>query len=110
MPFLIQVARKPRTRECIVTVGDPHKNPYKQAEIHARTVRDFLIHLAIFLPSAGVLLLIALVSSPMLLWLLILVGIWGLGFLLHALALLHPFQHLSRLWDEDRLRRRYRKR
>jgi len=84
-------------------------NPYKEAEVRARAVRDFLIHLALFLPSAVLLVLLELLGGSGGVWLIVTVLLWGLGVLLHGVSLLNPIQRLSRLWDEERLRDRYRR-
>lgn len=65
----------------------------------ARARRDFLIHLVLFVPGAGLLILLVLWSdgpATAIRWLL---GLWLLGLALHGLSLLHPLKRLSRLLD-----------
>jgi len=80
-------------------------NSYRQAEIHARTLRDFRIHLLIFLPSALLLGLLALLWAGGRMPLLVLLAVWALGLACHALALLHPLERLKRFWEVDASRR-----
>ncbi|MEA5445147.1 2TM domain-containing protein [Gammaproteobacteria bacterium AB-CW1] len=84
-------------------------NPYKQAEVRARALRDFLIHLLIFVPSAGLLLLFQWLAGESQTWINWLLLFWLFGLGLHGISLLNPFARVMRLLDEDRLRDRSRR-
>lgn len=85
-----------------------HRNPYKAAEARARAVRDFRIHLALFIPIGLALVLLDTFTTPATSWVSWLVAVWAFGVLLHGLSLLNPIQRLSRFWDKDRLQDRFR--
>ncbi len=85
-------------------MNDPQRfDPYKLARARAVARRDFLIHLALFVPSAVLLLLFNLFDQTEIWWSLYVVLPWLLGVLLHGLSLTRPLARLARFFDASRL-------
>jgi hypothetical protein len=77
---------------------------YKEARRHARAVRGFYIHAAVFvLVNAGV-FAINLLTTPGQLWFGWGMAGWGIGLAAHGISVFAFHGFLGREWEERRIR------
>ena len=83
-------------------------NDKREAEAfrHVRRLRGFYVHLAQYLFVNLALLAINLIFMPQRLWVLWVIGGWGIGLLAHAFSVFRPAWFLGPEWERQQVEKR----
>ena len=73
---------------------------------HVRKRRGFYIHLFQYLVIVSILTLVNLVVSPQRLWVLWVIGGWGLGLLMHGFSVFRSTGFLGAEWERAQVEKR----
>jgi len=85
------------------TVNDKRE---EEAFRHVRRLRGFYVHLAQYLFVNLALLAINLIFMPQRLWVLWVIGGWGIGLLAHAFSVFRPAWFLGPEWERQQVEKR----
>jgi transcriptional regulator with XRE-family HTH domain len=85
------------------TVSDKRE---EEAFRHVRRLRGFYVHLAQYLFVNLALLAINLIFMPQHLWVLWVIGGWGIGLLAHAFSVFRPAWFLGPEWERQQVEKR----
>ena len=96
---------KPESEMSTETVSSSQKQE-AEAFRHVRKLRGFYVHLFQYAMVVGFLTIINIVFSPDHLWVLWVIGGWGLGLLSHAFSVFRPSWVLGPHWEKAQVEKR----
>ena len=77
---------------------------YHQAQKKVREIKDFYQHLIVFILVSIILIVINLMTSPGYLWFAWCLMGWGIGLVLHGLAVFNLPPFFNKDWEERKIR------
>lgn len=85
---------------------DPRQREEAEAFAHVRRLRGFYAHAAKYVLVISILVVVNLVTRPQHLWVLWVIGGWGIGLLSHALAVFRPTRWFGPEWERAQVEKR----
>lgn len=97
---------EPAMSSTATTTIDPRQREEAEAFAHVRRLRGFYAHAARYVLVISILVVVNLVTRPQHLWVLWVIGGWGLGLLSHALAVFRPVRWFGPEWERAQVEKR----
>ncbi|MEY2653832.1 MAG: hypothetical protein RLZZ524_860 [Pseudomonadota bacterium] len=88
------------------TTADPRHREEAEAFAHVRRLRGFYAHAAKYVLVISILVVVNLVTRPQHLWVLWVIGGWGIGLASHALAVFRPMRWFGPEWERAQVEKR----
>lgn len=83
----------------------PEEERYRRAKARVDEIKGFYLHLISFVCVNSFLFILNLIASPGTLWFYWVLLPWGLGLLMHYLAVYGPFSdYMTKEWEERKIR------
>lgn len=82
-----------------------HDERYRKAQKRVKELRDFYVHIAVYIAANLMLLIVNLVTSPDALWFYWVTIFWGFGLVFHGISVFFEGKFLGSDWEDRKIKK-----